>query len=617
MPKSQTSLDELLYEIRRTAKSREILTDKKIRAMYRQLMNDLDTFLAKGYKKYADSDGRLYISYLDANRKRAWFLNEIVKNVDTLEPALRKEITNLVNKTYKECYVGMVEAVKKADTAGKLAQATKSINVRPEVLKQAVNNNISKLTLPAVMEKHRAELIYKIQQELNTGLMNGDRYETVAKRVQNVLIGDGVTKGSRGKAMNIVRTETHRNIESGFMDSAESIGECLKGSNLIYAATWRTMGDERVRPLKRTHTSKGWKTTRSTNGANHIIIEAKTVKVGELFDLGEGITAKAPSQSGVAKHDCNCRCFLEYNLLTVEEFAKKTNQTVEEVRSKYGMGETKSKEPVKQNTLTNIEYSDKIELPSTLENFEEHQQKWVDKHFVMSSRNKDILQEGIQEVVDNNAYSMRVNAKDLQSIIDGGFKNQFETGTSGGTLSSSSRKKASRNMFGHYGIGVKDSEYEKYGYLSSKDFVVDYKTSATGQYGKTIVRFNKDRLKDRVTYTVDDSLGNALYNEVIGGKIGDECSISGIPVFSTDDLLEYFKESDWDATDNADELAQLMGCRYWELQFHGDLTIDDVESICFTKTDRDKVTKSLLNQLKDHDIKVYEIRGRGGDLIEL
>ena len=607
MPKSKTSLDELLYDIRLIAEHSEVLTEDKIKALYQQLTDDLDSFLAKGYKKYADSDGRLYLAYLDANRKRAAFLNEVVKNVDTLAPALKKELTSLINATYKQCFEGMVDAVAKADAAGKLTTLPTGLSVRPEVLKQAVNNNISKLTLPTVLEKHRAEVIYQIQQELTIGLRNGDRYSTMANRIAERL------NISESKAKNIARTETHRNIESGFLDSAERLSAGLEGSDLIYAATWRTMKDERVRPQQRRKTKSGWKTYYSTNGANHIKLEGQTIKVGESFDLGTykgaKVEAKAPSQSGVAAHDCNCRCFLEYNLMTAEEFAKATNQTEEAVRKKYNL-------PVKENVLTNKDDSTIIELPKSLENFDDYQAQWVDSHFLMRKKDKQLLQEGIQAVVDSNAYSMRVNAKDLQSIINGGFKNQFETKTSGGTLSRQTRMTASHRLFGNDASKMLDSEFEKYGYLGSMDFVTDYKTSASSQYGKTIVKFNKSKLKDRVTYTVDDSLGNAMYGEVVGGKIGDECSISGVPIYNTDDLLEYFKESKWEDIDNADELAQLMGCRYWEIQYHGDLTIDDVESICFTKTDRDKATAEIIKQLKDRGIKVYQIKGRG-ELIEL
>ena len=328
MPKSKTSLNELLYDLRRIEKHRTVLTEKKIGAIYQSLIDDLDAFLAKGYKKYADSDGRLYTSYLDAQRKRAWFLNEVVKNVDNIEPDLKKEMLSLVEATYKECYTGMVAAVKKAEGEGKLKAIAKDLSVQPDVLKQAVNNNISKLTLPRVIEKYRAEIIYQLQQELTIGLLNGDRYETMAKRIEEVLVGNGVTKGAQGKAMNIARTETHRNIESGFMDCAEHIQEGLDGSDLIYAATWRTMDDNRVRPQQLRKTKKGWVKTLSKNGANHVKMEGVTVKAGELFDLGGGVKAKAPSQSGVAAHDCNCRCFLEYNLMTPEEFANATGKKV-------------------------------------------------------------------------------------------------------------------------------------------------------------------------------------------------------------------------------------------------------------------------------------------------
>ena len=323
------SLNELLYDIRRIAEHREQLTDKKIKKIYRSLMDDLSAFVGKQYVKYADEDGRLYVSYLDSKNARAKFLQEIVENVDNITPEVQAEIVNLVNETYEKSYKGMSEALLKVDTADEFAKVSKDIAVNPNVLRQAVNNNIAKLTLPAVLEKHRNEVIYQIQQELNIGLMQGDRYEKMTKRISERI---GV---SYSKAQNIVRTESHRNVESGFMDCAEHIQEGLDGSELIYAATWRTMKDERVRPQQRRKTKKGWKTTYSKNGANHMKMEGVTVKAGELFDLGNGVKAKAPSQSGVAAHDCQCRCFLEYNLMTVEEFAKATGQSVESVYKKY------------------------------------------------------------------------------------------------------------------------------------------------------------------------------------------------------------------------------------------------------------------------------------------
>lgn len=337
------SLNELLYDIRRISEHREQLTDKKINSIYRSLSKDLNSFIADEYVKYADEDGRLFLSYLDAKNQRAKFLQEIMHNVDNLSPEIYEEIETLVDITYQKSYEGMVSALKKADTTAKFEEVTKDLAVNPHILKRAITNNISKLTLPSVLEKHRNEVIYQIQQELNIGLMQGDRYEKMAKRISERL---GV---SESKARNIVCTESHRNTESGFMDCAEHLNEGLEGSELIYAVTWHNMGDERVRPQQRRKKKKGgWVTTLSKNGANHMNMEGKTVKVGEMFTFSDGTKTKAPSQSGVAAHDCNCRCFLEYNLMTVEEFAKATKQTPEAVRKKYNMSPN-------EKTMENVE----------------------------------------------------------------------------------------------------------------------------------------------------------------------------------------------------------------------------------------------------------------------
>lgn len=322
MPKSEQSLNELLYDLKRIEENREKLTEKKIRKIYKSLMEDLNAFLADEYLKYADDEGVLSYSTLQEKSREARFLEEIVEKVDGIAPEIKKEIMGLVEKTYSNCYIGMQKAVKKASNTKELAAIMTDTTIRPETLKQAVNNNITKLTLPHALEKNRQEVVYQIKQELTMGMINGDRYETMAKKISERV------NVSYGKATNIVRTESHRNIESGFMDCAEDISTGLDGSGLVYTATWHNMGDSRVRPNRRIKTKHGWKTTRSKNGADHIKMEGVTIRVGDKFKLESGVYAKCPSMSGVARHDCNCRCFLEYDLMTEEEFNKLPNKQV-------------------------------------------------------------------------------------------------------------------------------------------------------------------------------------------------------------------------------------------------------------------------------------------------
>lgn len=419
------SLDSLLYDIRRISEHREKLTDEKIEKIHKSLTKSLNTFLSEQYIEYADKDGRLYMATLDGARKKAWFLNEIAKNVDSIQPELRKEITSLIDDTYSKAYKGIVDATAKADTAKKYKEVAKELKVHPDRLKQTMNNNISKLTLPQVLERNRADLTYRIQQELTIGLANGDRYEQMVSRIQKQ------TNFSEGKSKNIVRTETHRNTESGLFEGALEAGKDLEEEGFIYAATWRTRKDERVRPQYVRKSGKKWKHGINKSGANHMIMEGVTVKVGEEFDLKDGAKAKFPGDSGEARHDCNCRCFLEYNIMTPEEFAKATNQSVKDVCSKYNIAykgnekvETKEDKP-KEVKPTTAEPT-KVQLDSFPDVFKTGTAKKQTQTFVnylnnLDNADPDMLKIynsiGKLESIDKNGIPLKLSyTKDKHSV---------------------------------------------------------------------------------------------------------------------------------------------------------------------------------------------------------
>ena len=322
MPKAEQSLNDLLHEIRRIEQSREVLTEKKIRKIYKQLLKELNHFLADEYLKYS-KDGILTVAMLQEKSRYAKFLEEIESHVNNLTPEIVALIKNTVEDTYTACYKGMSESVLKAKDTKSALNYLKDLSIRPEVMKRAIENPVSGLTLPDILEKNRKEVIYDIKQQVNIGLMNGDRYETTAKKVAERL------DISYGKATNIVRTETHRVTESGFMDCAKDISDSLDGSGLVYTAAWRTMKDERVRPQHRYRTKSGWKTSISRNGANHQKMEGVIMQVGDKFQIEPNVYAECPSTSGTARNDCRCRCFLEYTLMSVEKFEELTGKSVD------------------------------------------------------------------------------------------------------------------------------------------------------------------------------------------------------------------------------------------------------------------------------------------------
>lgn len=335
------TLDYYVSELRRVEESRQGNTEKEVKKIYKELLKDLNGFLGNEYAAYSDSDGILSVAILQEKARYAKFLQEVDEHLNGITPKVSKTIKATVQDTYNAVYTGMVDAVTKSIDNTELVKNLKGLSLRPEVMKRAVENPISGLTLPDTLEKHRKETLYAIKQQLNIGLMTGERYDTMAKQINKVISGDNGSGGLYGKACNIVRTETHRVQESGLMDCAKDVSEGLEDSGLIYTAVWRTMKDQKVRPQVRIHTSKGWKTKIAHTTANHQKMEGKIIKVGDKFEIEPGLFAECPGSSGTARNDCGCRCYLEYELMTVEEFAKASNNKL--VKSSKPFSSTNNK----------------------------------------------------------------------------------------------------------------------------------------------------------------------------------------------------------------------------------------------------------------------------------
>ncbi len=104
-----------------------------------------------------------------------------------------------------------------------------------------------------------------------------------------------------------------------------------RGDGLVYAVIWRNMADGKVRPYSKVHTSKGWKTYKSKTHADHVKMEGQIIEAGGYFDLGHGVKARSPGESGDAANDINCRCFIEYEMMTEEEFIERGGKLKERI----------------------------------------------------------------------------------------------------------------------------------------------------------------------------------------------------------------------------------------------------------------------------------------------
>lgn len=311
----QNTLEKYMAQLRRVSEHRLKSSEAEIRREYKRILKDLQEFLGVQYATYAEDDTLTY-AILQQKLGYANFLQMVEQRLDGITPAVGTTITEMVEDVYTKTYTGMVEAVQKTTKGRTRAETYEALRselqglqaVQPSVIKAIVDNPIAGLTLKDTLERNRKEIIYNIKRAIGTGLASGDRYSTMAKRIAEHL------DGNYKKAVLIARTEAHRVREQGANDSATNIDEKLKasGEDLRMVKIWRNMGDGSVR-------------------SDHRRMEGQTRLEDEDFELPDGSKAPCPGSSGVARQDCNCRCYVEHELMTAAEYKAATGKSLNSV----------------------------------------------------------------------------------------------------------------------------------------------------------------------------------------------------------------------------------------------------------------------------------------------
>ena len=257
------------------------------------------------------------------------------------------------------------------------------------------------------------------------------------------------------------------------------------------------------------------------------------------------------------------------------------------------------------------------DLPPTLKNLEKLIEKGLsagDYSRYWTEAEIEKAERIIKEVIDNGCYGMNVprcdsdgNADVIDKIFSSWFKNQIETGTGNGLVNVSRRKKASRALFGTP-PRVKAIDYEKYGFLMDKDVIAQAHSSIAGQYwnyGDGIqIRFKKD--KTIATFTMQDSLGSYLHPSLCSDP-----KISSFNPYASKSIVERTID-----TTSAIKATKEFARGYIELQYHGVLTPECVESVFIPQDVLRKLNADTLQLIKRSGAIVYS-EDAYGNLITL
>lgn len=190
-------------------------------------------------------------------------------------------IYDMLAETYRETYYMTGWAIEMELGGAQLAWGI----INSDVIRRAVLAPIDRLTLNDRLERNRAKIIAEIRTQITQGIIKGDSYTKMAKRVKDVLEQDA------RKARTVVRTEAHRIRNAGKMDSAKRAAEL--GIDMV--KVWDATLDLRTRPA-------------------HRKLDGKKVGVNENFVSKNGGVGPAPGNLNHPKDDINCRCTMRLEI---------------------------------------------------------------------------------------------------------------------------------------------------------------------------------------------------------------------------------------------------------------------------------------------------------------
>lgn len=249
-------------------------------------------------------------------------------------------------------------------------------------------------------------------------------------------------------------------------------------------------------------------------------------------------------------------------------------------------------------------------FPKSLENLQMEVDKYVKAQQIPQDKATEAILK-IKEVIASSDLGMNVPRVDsrgnevLEKLFSSHFKSQIETGTGNGMVNVSSRKMATKSLFGSPIDKMAPKEFEKYGFLMDKDIVAQSHSGIADNYWNyrdgVQIRFKRDRVV--ATFTTCDSLGSGLKPSLITD-----------PQTSSFSSIDRILRASTKPTSTI-EATRKYASSYIELQYHGDLTLDCIESIFIPEEVLPKLSSKVMELMRKTGATLYS--EKEGKLITL
>lgn len=254
--------------------------------MIEKAEREIDLIFAKRLKSLSERVFEWYRRYSEKgelNRTALYQYNRFTKEMAFIGKEIHEDYKQLykdIDKLLKEQYLenllrsGFLYELEAQEPMDYEIPSVQTIN-------QVILNPVAKLTLSALLNNQRNEVIRSINIELAQGLQAGEDYTTMAERLERVLGFSSV------KARRVARTEAGRVQTIARLDSAKHASKYAKLTKV-----WNSTLDNKVRSA-------------------HRVLDDKEADADGFFHY-QGHKAQGPHLFHVAKLDINCRCTISF-----------------------------------------------------------------------------------------------------------------------------------------------------------------------------------------------------------------------------------------------------------------------------------------------------------------
>ncbi|KAA0253123.1 MAG: hypothetical protein EDM75_11820 [Chlorobiota bacterium] len=249
--------------------------EKDLAQVYAAALKDVKQMIAAMFEKYGDQ-----VTFKDmvAYQRLTNLELEIAKQIKTLTGKGKRTVEKAFRDIVSETFTATGGAINKS------LEVTVGFGVLNEdVIKTAIINPMQRITWPEALQENSAKYLSQIKTELSQGLIKGEGYAKIAKRLEKT------TEMSANKTIRIVRTEGHRAQSIGRNLAIDKVEGAADRLGLKMKRIWVATNDDRTRD-------------------SHKAMDGKEADDDGLFTLPSGVRTEGPGMSGVAEEDINCRC---------------------------------------------------------------------------------------------------------------------------------------------------------------------------------------------------------------------------------------------------------------------------------------------------------------------